>query len=100
MLVTRTAEDTGIDSPTDVVDSSEETMAKKGKKRKKWPGLNHEVDLPKEHVGMFAAWKSSTPQDMGVRRSFVFVDVCFAWGGGVEKTFVPKLQHFIAHPQT
>ncbi len=34
-------------------DPSNGTMGKKGKKKKKWPGMNHEVDIPKSHIGQY-----------------------------------------------
>ena len=50
-----------LDENTDSPASQTTTvMGKKGKKKKKWPGMNYEVDLPKQHVGMYFRWKRMT----------------------------------------
>ena len=43
--------DESLDCPASQTSTS---MGKKGKKKKKWPGLNYEIDVPKLHVGTFS----------------------------------------------
>ena len=63
-------EDTAVDSPS----AESITMAKKGKKKKKWPGMNYEVDVPTDHVC----------------KCECFVEKETLWGGEERGVFMPR----------